>query len=120
MNINDWFPNFDLFVMQILPALILLAFIMGLIEFWVRKSKRKSRKPIEWMDVIIWFSALYLIVPIYRIYQYLKDKKSWETLLEELFVTDFQNYMFIMLVVGIIGVGFIFLNMNIVHGRASE
>jgi len=109
MDLDQWFPNFDLFVMTILPALLLITFLIILLDFWRRRSKvRKTGRKVDWFDVLLWFSALYLIVPIYRVYQYLVGEKTWLTLVHELFTVDFENYMLVALLAGIGGAAFIF------------
>lgn len=118
MDLDSWFPNFDLFIMQLLPALILVTFVIILFEFWIRRKKsKKSKKKMDWMDTMIWITSVYFFIPLYRIAQYLTGEKEYETLVRELFVDDFYNYMVLMLMVGIVGAMFIFLQK---FGKGSE
>lgn len=107
MELDDWIPNFDLFVMVILPALIAITVTVVLIDFWAKRSRKTS--DYTWMDVLLWISAVYFVVPIWRIIQYLQGNKSYEVLVGELFVDDFYNYMVILLMVGIVGAVYILL-----------
>ena len=103
VNLDEWFPNFDLFVMQIIPALIMLTLALILMEYWTRKKKVRKKREISWMDTVIWFTAVYLFIPIYRIIQFVQGDKSYTVLVRELFIDDFYNYMAILLVAGIAG-----------------
>jgi len=111
VDLDDWFPNFDLFVMRILPTLIFVTILVLLIQYWTKRPTLQ-KKPLSWMDILVWGSLLYLIVPIWRIIDYLTDKITWLELIEGLFVTDFKNYMLIMLIVGIMG-AFMILNQKL-------
>ena len=105
MELDDWIPNFGLFVMLILPALLAVTVTVILIDFWAKRGRRTS--DYTWMDVIIWMSAVYFVIPLWRVIQYLQGNKTWGTLVEELFVDDFYNYMVILLMVGITGAVYI-------------
>lgn len=104
MNLDDFIPNFSLFIMRLLPGLLFATFFIIMVTFWLnRRMLKPERDERDWMTILIWGSLLYLIVPIWRVIEFLRDEKSWSDLVEELFVDDFKNYMFLMLVVGIFG-----------------
>ena len=107
MELDNWIPNFDLFVMLILPALIAVTVVVLLVDFWAKRSPKPSEY--TWMDILLWMSAVYFVIPIWRIIQYLQGEKSYSVLVSELFVDDFYNYMVILLMVGITGAIYIFL-----------
>jgi len=107
VNMDNWFPNFELFVLHILPALILLTLAVIIAAYWTNRPKRKEKTPMDWMDVFKWGTALYMIVPIYRIIGYIKGTVGFGDLVEGLFVTDFYNYMVLALITGLMGLMFI-------------
>jgi hypothetical protein len=107
MELDDWLPNFDLFVMTVLPALLAVTIAVILINFWTKRSKKPSEY--SWMDVLLWMTAVYFIIPFWRIIQYLLGDKSFSILVEELFIEDFYNYMVLLLIVGIVGAVYILL-----------
>ena len=117
MELDDWIPNFDLFVMVVLPALIAVTVTVVLVDFWAKRRGKVS--DYSWMDVLLWMSAVYFVIPIWRIIQYLQGEKSYSTLVNELFVDDFYNYMVILLMVGIVGATYILLKKTRTWGVRS-
>jgi putative effector of murein hydrolase len=99
---GEWIPNFDLFVLWLLPLLLGVTVLVILLDFWQGRGKGKKRS-YGWMDYVIWLTAVYFVVPFWRIVQYLQGDKSWTVLVEELFTDDFFNYMVILLMAGILG-----------------
>jgi hypothetical protein len=109
VELDDWIPNFDLFVMTILPAILAITIAVILIDFWVKRGARDRGGEFVWMDILIWMTAVYFVIPAWRVIQYLMGEKSFSVLVEELFIDDFYNYMVLLLMVGIVGAVYIFL-----------
>ena len=103
VEIDDWIPNFEMFVLIVLPALILVTVAVFIISWWVNRPKKDQQTPMDWMDIFKFGTALYMIVPIYRIIGYIQGDVGQEELVRGLFVTDFYNYMLLALVTGIMG-----------------
>lgn len=120
VNIDDWIPNFQMFVMIILPALIIMTFLVFIISWWINRPKKLAKSHMDWMEVMKLGTALYLIVPIYRIVNYVQGKIGFQELIRGLFVTDFRNYMILALMTGFIGLIFILRNKQIEWKGVNE
>lgn len=108
VDINDWFPNFTMFVLIILPALILFTMMVFFVAWWLNRPDRKQKKtPMDWMDLMKFGTALYLLVPMFRIVEFIRGNIGVEELIRGLFVTDFFNYMVLALITGMMGLFFI-------------
>ena len=110
VDIDEWIPNFEMFVLFVLPVLILITIAVFFLEWYEKRPKKKLKFDIDWMDLMKFATALYLLVPIYRIIRYVEGKVGVDELVRGLFVTDFFNYMLIALLTGIIGLVFILKN----------
>ena len=107
VDIDEWIPNFEMFVLVILPALILFTTIVFFIAWYMNRPKNKIKTTMDWMDLMKFGTALYLIIPIYRIISYIQGNVGVEELIRGLFITDFFNYMVLALLTGIMGLVFI-------------
>ena len=112
VEIDEWFPNFEMFVMFMLPALIMVTIAVFLITFWINKKKTATKAPMDWMDIMKFGTAIYLVVPVWRIISYLRGDINNSELIQGLFVTDFINYMTLALLTGIMGLIFILKKKN--------
>jgi len=107
IDIDSWFPNFEMFVLFILPAIILVTIAVFIVSWWVRRPKREEKAPMDWMEIMKFGTALYLIIPIYRVVDYVRGNVGSGDLIRGLFVTDFTNFMLLALLTGIMGLIFI-------------
>jgi hypothetical protein len=107
VNIDEWIPNFQMFVLIILPALILMTFAVFVISWWINRPKKPEKTSMDWMEIMKLGTALYMIVPMYRIMQYVQGEIEFNVLIQGLFVEDFRNYMILALLTGIMGLVFI-------------
>lgn len=112
MNVDDWIPNWDLFVLTLLPVLILVFFLSillyrGLVYMKWRKWQREnpdpaSQRSIDMVRVLTFVPYVYLIFPIFRIWDYLLGDITFLELVDGLFTVDFRGFMMVALIVFII------------------
>lgn len=108
VDIDEWIPNFEMFVLLILPVLIVVTLAVLLLAWFMsRKNKGGTKDPMDWMDLFKFATAIYLLVPIWRIIDYIQGNVGFDDLVRGLFVTDFFNYMILCLITGIMGLLFI-------------
>lgn len=102
VEIDEWIPNFEMFILIILPTLLIVTVVMIFVLWFFERTKEWN-----WMSVFKFASAFYLVVPLFRIINYIQGDVGIDDLARGLFVTDFLNYMILVLLMGIIGLLFI-------------
>lgn len=107
VEIDEWIPNFEMFVLLILPVLIVVTLAVLLLAWFMSRKKGETKDPMDWMNLFKFATAIYLLVPIWRIIDYIQGNIGFETLVRGLFVTDFFNYMVLCLITGMMGLLFI-------------
>lgn len=114
-NIDDWIPNFTLFVYILAPMVLALIFIMIILSRWfsLRKANEPKRR-MSFAELIGLIPALYLIEPIWEIGEYLNGTR--DEIVDRLFTYHFPIFMFLVLCVGMGQVGYYWLSM----GTAGE
>lgn len=114
-NIDDWIPNFTLFVYVLAPLILGIIFIMIILSRWFNLRKvGEPRAKLTFADKIGLIPALYLIEPIWEIGEYLNGTR--DTIFDRLFTYHFPIFMFLVLCVGIGQVGYYWISM----GTAGE
>lgn len=96
-NIDDFIPNFKLFIYVLTPLILIFLFVMVLVSRWFKKKPTGKGK--SWAELIGYIPAIYLVSPIIEIYQYMIGERT--NLIERLFSYHFPIMMFLIVCVGI-------------------
>lgn len=116
-NIDDWIPNFTLFVFVLTPLILSTIFIMIILSRWLGLKKAGQKKPkLTFAQLIGLIPALYLIEPIWEIGEYLNGTRS--EIADRLLLYHFPIFMFLVLCVGIGQVGYYWISMGD-HGEVK-
>ena len=109
-NIDDWIPNFTLFVLYLAPLILFLiaGFVIVSRFYNLRRGEKKTKK--YFVDYVGYLPALYLIAVIYEIGEYLFGIR--ETIADRLFLYHFPIFMFLTVVAGIFQVCWYWLFMG--------
>ena len=116
-NIDDWIPNFTLFVLILTPTVLALLFIILIIQRWLRlrtPGEPRPKRTMSFAELIGLIPALYLIEPIWEIGEYLNGTR--DEIVDRLFTYHFPIFMFLVLCVGLGQVGYYWISM----GTAGE
>ena len=116
-NIDDWIPNFTLFVLILTPMVLAILFIVLIISRWLRlrtPGEPRPKRKMSFAELIGLIPALYLIEPIWEIGEYLNGTR--DEIVDRLFTYHFPIFMFLVLCVGLGQVGYYWISM----GTAGE
>jgi len=106
-NIDDFIPNFKLFIFVLTPTILIFLFLMVLLSRWMKKKPRKGK---SWAELIGYIPIIYLISPLIEIYQYMVGER--EDLIDRLFSHHFPILMFLIVCVGIGQVSYYWVSMG--------
>ena len=114
-NVDDWIPNFTLFVYVLAPLVVSIVFIMIIISRWLGLEKNKRAK-LDFAQLLGLIPALYLIEPIWEIGEYLRGIRT--EIAQRLLLYHFPIFMFLVVCVGIGQVGYYWISMGD-HGEVK-
>jgi hypothetical protein len=106
-NIDEFIPNFTLFLFVLAPTILIFLFVMVLLSRWM---KRKPGKGKSWAELIGYIPMIYLISPIIEIYQYFIGER--DDMIQRLFGYHFPIMMFLIVCVGIGQVSYYWVSMG--------
>ena len=101
-SIDEWFPNWSLFVYYLLPITIAILFIMAILYRYF------TRRRMTFAEMINYIPVMYMFFVAYEIGEYLIGDRA--TIMDRLFEVHFQNMMFLIVVVGIAQVLYYFVS----------
>ena len=92
-SIDEWFPNWSLFVYWLLPITLAILFIMAILfRFFTRRR-------MTFAEMLNYIPVVYLFFVAYEVGEYLIGDR--DTIMDRLFDIHFPNMMFLIVVVGI-------------------
>ena len=98
--LDEWFPNFTLFVMVLTPALILLTYAMiAISRFMKLKPIGESSRGMKIGTYLGYVPILYMFWPLLEIAEYIMGDRG--EIVSRLFTYHFENVMIIIVIVGI-------------------
>lgn len=97
-DINQFIPNFTLFVFILAPMIITILFVMTVASKWFQGKARKKKRR-SWAQLIGYIPAIYLVSPVIEIYQYLVGERA--SFVPRLFGYHFPILMFLIICTGI-------------------
>lgn len=100
-NIDEFIPNFNLFVFLLTPMILLILFVMVVASKWF-KSEKKTRKKVMLIELISYVPAIYLLLVVIEVYQYMTGERS--DIIQRLFSYHFPIMMLFIISTGIIQV----------------
>lgn len=92
-SIDEWFPNWTLFVYWLLPITIAILFIMAILYRFF------TRRRMTFAEMINYIPMMYMFFVAYEIGEYLIGDRA--TIMDRLFEVHFQNMMFLIVCIGI-------------------
>lgn len=92
-NIDEWFPNWSLFVYWLLPIILAVVFAMAIIYRFL------TRRRMTFAEILNYIPVVYLFAVVWEVGEYLIGDR--ETIADRLFAVHFPNMMFIIVCVGI-------------------
>ena len=106
-NIDEFIPNFKLFIYVLTPTILIFLFVMVLLSRWMKKRSGKGK---SWAELIGYIPMIYLISPIIEIYQYFVGER--DDMIQRLFGYHFPILMFLIVCVGIGQVSYYWVSMG--------
>lgn len=114
IDIDNWIPNFTLFIYVLAPIVLMLFAIMVLASKWLKLEDKGPKKRMTFAEMLGIIPALYLLQPMYEIGEYLYGTRT--EIVDRLFLYHFPIFMFLVVCVGIGQVVYYWLSM----GTAGE
>lgn len=106
-NIDNFIPNFKLFVFVLTPMILIFLFIMVMISKWYKRPKGQGK---SWAQLMGYIPTLYLLSPMIETYQYMVGERS--DFIDRLFSWHFPIMMFLIIIVGISQVCYYWVSMG--------
>jgi C4-dicarboxylate transporter len=97
-NIDDWIPNFNLFVYFLAPVIIAIVAAMIISSKWLNRERGRKKK-MKLVEILSYIPAVYALWPIYEIGEYLIGRR--DEIFDRLFTYHYPILMFFILLVGI-------------------
>jgi len=99
-NLDEWFPNFTLFVLVLAPALILITYaLISISRFMKLQPIGNDTKGMKIGTYLGYVPILYMFYPVWEIAQYIMGNRG--DVVARLFTYHFGNIMIIIVIVGI-------------------
>jgi len=99
-SLDEWFPNFTLFVLVLTPALILITYaLIAISRFMKLKPIGNDTKGMKIGTYLGYVPILYMFYPVWEIAQYIMGNRG--DVVARLFTYHFGNIMIIIVIVGI-------------------
>jgi len=92
-NIDEWFPNWSLFVQWLLPITLAIIAAMALIYRYL------TRRRMTFAEMLNYLPVTYLFFVFYEVGEYMYGTRA--TITDRLFEVHLWNMMFLIVVVGI-------------------
>lgn len=105
--LNDWFPNFDLFVLVIAPIIVSILFVMVLISRWLHLKSQAPRVKNTFAELIGYIPVIILFFVFWEILEYLLQVR--ETVADRLFDYWLPTLTWIIIFIGIAQVLYYFV-----------
>jgi len=107
-DIDNFIPNFKLFIFVITPTILLFLFLLVPLSRWMKRKPKKGGK--SWAELIGYIPVIYLISPLIEIYQYMIGERS--EIAPRSFGYHYPIIMFLIVCVGIGQVSYYWVSMG--------